>query len=350
MGTSSCILIYYEGKFRACQTYSWDGGIGGQGAYIFKFLSSPKRTKALKKGLKHTTYISMDQYGSAKWEIERLLQKGDLLDDIRTWGSFCTEYTSHEPSSLYEAHDHVDACSGPAVLKLISIATAENQVTLVHPAFFSTPTAQKNLEFVHSRFAPESNIHNIDLDELKIEKLGIDDIIMKDFDMDDFDVDDYDYAYMIDLDKSTLKVYEWAYDPVCKYTFGQLQSFTEAEFIGHYKEAKGEKNPDNMPKYKVMLAGSLCHNSRVNNSLDLDKRFEVCSAFHQKPTHLVCTSRQFLRRKGIKEIRDAMDNRIPICKYSSSNNEWMNLDKKNNILWHPKYGYMKEWILSNGEL
>ncbi|KAK2667953.1 hypothetical protein RAB80_017144 [Fusarium oxysporum f. sp. vasinfectum] len=186
----------------------------------------------------------MDQYGSAKWEIERLLQKGDLLDDIRTWESFCTEYTSHEPSSLYEAHDHVDACSGPAVLKLISIATAENQVTLVHPAFFSTPTAQKNLEF------------------LKIEKLGIDDIIMKDFDMDDFDVDDYDYAYMIDLDKSTLKVYEWAYDPVCEYTFGQLQSFTEAEFIGHYKEAKGEKNPDNMPKYKVMLAGSLCHNSR----------------------------------------------------------------------------------------
>ncbi|EGU87525.1 hypothetical protein FOXB_01957 [Fusarium oxysporum f. sp. conglutinans Fo5176] len=152
---------------------------------------------------------------------------------------------------------------------------------------------------------------------------------MEDFDIGDFDINEYIYAYMIDLDKSMLKVYQGYGDPVCEYTFAELQRFTEAEFIGRYRDKmedeenpdkmEDEENPDNMPEYKVMLAGSLCNNSH-------------------NPTHLLCTQAQFSRRKKIPAIVDAMKNRIPICKCSSSNSEWMNLDKEKNILWHPKYG------------
>ncbi|KAJ9412833.1 hypothetical protein QL093DRAFT_2073218 [Fusarium oxysporum] len=344
MGTSSCIFIYYKKKFYVSQTYSWDGYIEGVGAYILNFLSCPKRTKALKKGLEHTTYISEDQYETAKWKIGQIPRKGHLHNKIRRWESFCAYYTSRKPPRLYEIHEHVDACSGPAVLKLISTATAQKPVTLVHPAFHSTPTAPKKLKFDHRVFPFESNIHDIDLDELDldelgIKKLGIDDIIMEDFDIGDFHINEYIYAYMIDLDKSTLKVYQGYCDPVCEYTFAELQRFTEAEFIGRYREKmKYEENPDNMPEYKVMLAGSLCHNSHVEKALDLDKKFELCSTFWQNPTHLLCTQAQFSRRKKIPAIVDAMKNRIPICKCSSSNSEWMNLDKEKNILWHPKYG------------
>ncbi|KAI8416862.1 hypothetical protein FOFC_03175 [Fusarium oxysporum] len=251
---------------------------------------------------------------------------------------------SHFAHITLPVSHHAYACSGPAVLKLISTATAQKPVTLVHPAFHSTPTAPKKLKFDHQVFPFESNIHDIDLDELDldelgIKKLGIDHIIMEDFDIGDFDINEYIYAYMIDLDKSTLKVYQGYCDPVCEYTFAELQRFTEAEFIGRYrKKMEYEENPDNMPEYKVMLAGSLCHNSHVEKALDLDKKFELCSTFWQNPTHLLCTQAQFSRRKKIPAIVDAMKNRIPICKCSSSNSEWMNLDKEKNILWHPKYG------------
>ncbi|EGU88895.1 hypothetical protein FOXB_00586 [Fusarium oxysporum f. sp. conglutinans Fo5176] len=236
--------------------------------------------------------------------------QGYLLD-ISSWVSFCTEYTSNKPRCLDKIHKYIDACSGAAILKLISAATAQKKVTLVHPAFLSTPTAEEKLQFVHSAFDPESNIHDIDLEELNIEKLGIDDIIMNDFYICDLDIVHPSYAYMIDLDQSTLKVYEGSYEPVW---------FEDG------------------PKHRLMLAGPLYHDSHVEKALDLNMNFEFCSTFRRHPTHLVCTRGQYCKRRRIKSILYAKKHRIPICAHGVLGTKGGKVDMQKHLLWHPNHG------------
>ncbi|EXK82257.1 hypothetical protein FOQG_13394 [Fusarium oxysporum f. sp. raphani 54005] len=260
--------------------------------------------------------------------------QGYLLE-ISSWESFCIEYTSNKPRCLDKIHKYIDACSGPAFLKLISAATAQKKVTLVHPAFLSTLSAEEKLKFVHPAFHPESNIYNLDLEELNIEKLGIDNIIMDDFDICDLDIVHPIYAYMIDLDQSTLKVYEGSYKPVCEYSFAELESFTETEFIGrYYKETGIEEDP----KPILMLAGPLYHDSHVKKALDLYKNFEFCSTFWGHPTHLVCTRGQYRKRRKIKSIRYAKMNRIPIYAHGVLGTKGRKADMQKHLLWHPNHG------------
>ncbi|RYC78950.1 hypothetical protein BFJ63_vAg18173 [Fusarium oxysporum f. sp. narcissi] len=270
--------------------------------------------------------------------------QGYLLE-ISSWESFCTEYTSNKPRCLDKIHKYIDACSGPAILKLISAATAQKKVTLVHPAFLSTLAAEEKLKFVHPAFHPQSNIHNpdleelnihnLDLEELNIEKLGIDDIIMGDFDICDLDIVHPLYAYMIDLDQSTLKVYEGSYKPVCEYSFAELETFTETEFIGrYYKEIGIEEGP----KHKLMLAGPLYHDSHAKKALDLNMNFEFCSTFRGHPTHLVCTRGQYCKRRRIKSILYAKKHRIPICAHGVLGTKGGKVDMQKHLLWHPNHG------------
>ncbi|KAI3571317.1 hypothetical protein IWW34DRAFT_898452 [Fusarium oxysporum f. sp. albedinis] len=246
--------------------------------------------------------------------------QGYLLE-ISSWESFCTEYTSNKPRCLDKIHKYIDACSGPAILKLISAATAQKKVTLVHPAFLSTLAAEEKLKFVHPPFHPQSNIHNsdleelnihnLDLEELNIEKLGIDDIIMDDFDICDLDIVHPLYAYMIDLDQSTLKVYEGSYKPV---------------WI------------EEGPKHKLMLAGPLYHDSHAKKALDLNMNFEFCSTFRGHPTHLVCTRGQYCKRRRIKSILYAKKHRIPICAHGVLGTKGGKVDMQKHLLWHPNHG------------
>ncbi|KAF5724952.1 hypothetical protein FMUND_317 [Fusarium mundagurra] len=269
-----------------------------------------------------------------------------LNDKVRSWDSFCTEYTYQKPRGLREIHKYIDACSGPAILKLISVATARNKVTLVHPAFLSTPAARKKLKFVHPAFDSESNTRHINVDgtdiddifmdefdirDLGIEKLGIDDITMDGLDIRDFDISDYEYTYLIDLDRSTLKVYEDTDETVCEYTFAELESFSEDQFIRRYcEEVNDEEDLDSIPKYRLMLAGSIYPDTHKEKASKLAGKFEFCSKFRQHPTYLVCTRREYRKRKPMKKIKEAKENRTPICDYES-------LDKKKlTLLWHPK--------------
>ncbi|KAF5246562.1 hypothetical protein FANTH_6812 [Fusarium anthophilum] len=222
------------------------------------------------------------------------------------------------------------------MLKLISAATGQKKVTLVHPAFLSTLAAEKKLRFVHWAFNPESNIHDIDLEELAIENLGINDIIMDDFGICDLDIFELCFAYMIDLDQSTLKVYEGSPEPVCEYTFAELETFTEAEFIGRYHKEIGIEEG---PKHRLMLAGPFSHDSHVNIALDLNMNFEFCSTFRSHPTHLVCTRGQYYKkRRRIESIRYAKENRIPICAHGVLGTKGEKIDMQKHLLWHPNHG------------
>ncbi|KAI3565786.1 hypothetical protein IWW34DRAFT_642077 [Fusarium oxysporum f. sp. albedinis] len=138
------------------------------------------------------------------------------------------------------------------------------------------------------------------------------------FHIGDFDIDWHDFAYMIDLDKSTFEIYDpQSTDPVCEYTFAELERFTEAQFIGrYYKDIEDEEDPDNAPQYRFLLAGSF--------------------GLGDHPTHLVCTQREYDREKPMKKVLDVWNNGIPICDAKILSSQAMKADVENYILW-PKH-------------
>jgi hypothetical protein len=342
MGTSSCIFIYYQQRVHVSQVYYHDGYIEGHGAYIFKFLSSPRRITALKKGLKYTTYISENQYEDARWEINHMSRNKSLRAKVDRWISFCSYYTSRKPRCLQEIHKYVDACSGPAVLKLISAATAQKRVTLVHPAYLY----RDNIHNTDELDIDELSIDELDIDELSIDELGIDDIITKNFNIGDFNIAWSEYAYMIDLDNSTLKVYHpmGSNEHVCEYSFAELKSFTLLEFIRRYeKETMDEEDSGYMSEDSentLMFADPLHSDSDETEISELAKKFNFCSTFAwRQPTHLVCTQDAYNNGQSIKNIREikknirhAKWNRIQIC-----DPRFFESEETKYILWHPKY-------------
>ncbi|KAK7575332.1 hypothetical protein V3481_017295 [Fusarium oxysporum f. sp. vasinfectum] len=269
------------------------------------------------------------------------MDKSELRD---AWRSFCTDYASKEPESRHVIHKYVDACSGPAVLKLISAATAEKKVKLVHPASITDPEALNKITVVHPKLLSkideeDFDIESFDNDEMGDENFDIDSFVMDDdFHIGHFDIDWHDFAYMIDLDKSTFEIYDpQSTKPVCKYTFADLERLTEAEFIGrYYKDIEEEEDPDNTPQYRFLLAGSFGRHSHKTITSELAGKFQFCSTVGDRPTHLVCTQREYYKKNPMKKVRDAWEHGTPICDAKILLSQAMEADVENYILW-PKH-------------
>lgn len=193
MGTRNLTIVKQGGKVKVAQYCQWDGYPTGQGKTLAKFIQEKLDLRKLKSKLSKIKFVT-DKFVSDKWES--VGAEGDFV--------------SMEQSDAFKRkYPYLHRDIGADVLEIIQDGTYSLRV---HNKDFTTKIVK---------------IKNIEVDGLVNSISFLKDTLF------------CEYAYEVDLDKKTVKVYCGSTKPYKTYTF---KSFTVANMDKLDKELKGDEN------------------------------------------------------------------------------------------------------------